>query len=332
MRNKKILFVYIIGITLLLFSICISITYGAKSVSLSHIIDGVIGRNLDEYNVNVVQARIPRTIFGLIAGASLSISGVLMQSITRNPIADPSILGVNTGASLFIVAGIAFFNIQSKLVFIGLSFFGSMLTAILVYRLANLGYGGATPIKLAISGAAVSAALSSIVSLIMMPDSSVMTAFRFWQIGSIGGTTMNDILLILPFSIVAIAISLLISGQLDALILSEDTAKALGLKVNRTKGMAALCGIILCATTTAFAGPISFIGLMIPHLIRSIIGSTHKSLIIASGLYGSSVLIISDVLGRIVGRPGELESGIMTALIDGPVFIYIIRKAKLQSL
>jgi iron complex transport system permease protein len=332
MQNKKLLFVYLIGIILLCISILLSITYGAKSVGISHIIDGVLGRNLDDYNVNVVQARIPRTIFGIIAGASLSISGVLMQSITRNPIADPSILGVNTGASLFIVIGIAFLNIQSKLAFIGLSFFGALLTAVFVYRLASLGYGGATPIKLAISGAAVSTALSSIVSLVMMPDSSVMTAFRFWQIGSIGGVSMEDILLLLPFACLAIATSLLLSGNLDTLVLSEETAKSLGLHVNRTRAIAAFCGVMLCATTTALAGPISFIGLMVPHLIRAIIGSNHKSLIITSGLYGSSVLVISDVLGRILGRPGELESGIMTALIGAPVFVFIIRKAKLQSL
>lgn len=331
MQNKKLL-VYLIGIITLIFAIILSITYGAKSVGLSDITDALLGNNLESYNVNVVQARIPRTVFGILAGASLSIAGVLMQSITRNPIADPSILGVNTGASLFIVIGIAFFNIQSKLAYMGLSFVGALLVAVFVYRLASLGYGGATPIKLAISGAAVSTALSSIVSLVMMPNSSVMTSFRFWQIGSIGGASMDDILLLLPFTLIAIITSLVLSGNLDTLILSEETAKALGLNVNKTRGIAAICGVVLCATTTALAGPISFIGLMVPHLIRAIIGSTHKSLIICSGIYGSSVLIISDVLGRILGTPGELESGIMTALIGAPVFIFIIRKAKLQSL
>lgn len=331
MQNKKLL-VYLIGIITLIFAIILSITYGAKSVGLSDITDALLGNNFESYNVNVVQARIPRTVFGILAGASLSIAGVLMQSITRNPIADPSILGVNTGASLFIVIGIAFFNIQSKLAYMGLSFVGALLVAVFVYRLASLGYGGATPIKLAISGAAVSTALSSIVSLVMMPNSSVMTSFRFWQIGSIGGASMDDILLLLPFTLIAIITSLVLAGNLDTLILSEETAKALGLNVNKTRGIAAICGVVLCATTTALAGPISFIGLMVPHLIRAIIGSTHKSLIICSGIYGSSVLIISDVLGRILGTPGELESGIMTALIGAPVFIFIIRKAKLQSL
>lgn len=332
MNKNKAISITVLGIVILFIAIALSITYGTKSVGLSHVWDAILGRNTDVYEVNIVQTRIPRTIFGIIAGASLSISGVLMQSITRNPIADPSILGVNAGASLFIVAGIAFFNIQSKFSYICLSFVGAMLTALIVYKLASVGYGGPTPIKLAISGSATSIALSSIISLIVMPDSSVMTTYRFWQIGSIGGTNYDDIKLILPITILAIIVSICISGNLNTLLLSEETAIALGLNVNRTRAIAAICGVLLCATTTALAGPISFIGLMVPHFIRMVVGSNHIPLIICSGIYGSSVLIISDVLGRILGRPGELESGIMTALIGAPVFIFIIRKAKVQSL
>jgi len=332
MENKKARKLFLIGIIILILSIIISVSYGTKSVGPADVINAVLGKNTTDYNVNVVQARIPRTIFGIIAGASLSISGVLMQSITRNPIADPSILGVNTGASLFIVIGIAFFNIQSKAAFIGLSFAGALITALFVYKLASLGYGGPSPIKLAISGAATSTALSAFVSMITMPDSSVMTTYRFWQIGSIGGTSYEDIMLILPIFLCAVTTSLLLSDNLNTLLLSEETAHSLGLNINRTKAIAAVCGVLLCGTTTALAGPISFVGLMIPHLIRMIIGSNHVPLIIYSGIYGSSILLISDVLGRILGRPGELESGIMTALIGAPIFVLIIRKAKVQSL
>ncbi|MCR5716223.1 MAG: iron ABC transporter permease [Lachnospiraceae bacterium] len=332
MQNKKTITLTFFGMLLLLIAIVLSVTYGTKSVGLSDIIDAVLSRNTSAYNVNVVRARIPRTLFGLIAGASLGISGLLMQSITKNPIADPSILGVNTGAALFIVTGIAFFHIQSKPAYIGLSFVGAMLTTGFVYKLASLGYGGPSPIKLAISGAATSTALSSIISLIVMPDSSVMTTYRFWQVGSIGGASNEDILWILPFFILALIVSLSLSDQLNTLLLSEETSISLGLHVNRTKALAALCGVILCATTTAMAGPISFVGLMVPHVIRMLIGSNHFPLILLSGIYGSSVLLLSDILGRIFGRPGELESGIMTALIGAPVFILIIRRAKVASL
>lgn len=313
-------------------SVALSVTYGVKSVGLSDIKDAILNINTDSYNVNVVQARIPRTIFGLIAGASLGISGVLMQSITRNPIADPSILGVNTGASLFIVIGIAFFNIQSKLSYIGIAFAGAMITAILVYKLASSGYSGPTPIKLAIAGSATSIALSSIINIVLMPNSSVMTTYRFWQIGSIGGATYEDIALVLPITILSIIISLVNSDNLNILLLSDESAVSLGLDINRTRLIAAFCGVFLCASVTALAGPISFIGLMVPHFIRLIMGSNHVHLILCSGIYGGAVLVLSDILGRILGRPGELESGIMTALLGAPVFIFIIRKAKVQSL
>ena len=330
-NNRKIVFTTILGIALLIIAIAISITYGAKSVGLCDIRDALLGRNTTEYNVNVVQARIPRTYFGIIAGIALSISGALMQSITRNPIADPSILGVNTGASLFIVIGIAYLNITSKLAYMGLAFAGAMLTAILVYQIASMGYGGATPIKLALSGAAVSTALSSFVSAVMMPSSHVMDSFRFWQIGSIGGASFDDIKLILPFVIFGIIASLLLAPGLNTLALGDETACALGLNVNRTRALAAFIGVLLCAVTTALAGPIGFLGLMVPHLVRLLTGPDHRSLIPLSALFGSSILIISDVLGRVFGSPGELESGIMTALIGAPCFIFIIRKAKVQN-
>ncbi len=330
--NKKIILTYSLGIVILALTLLFSITYGVKSVGFSNVIDAFTDSNSSDYNVNIVQARIPRSIFGLIAGAALSISGVLMQSITKNPIADPSILGVNTGASLFIVIGITFFNIQSKLSYIGLSFAGAIIAALFVYKLASAGYGGPTPIKLAIAGAATSTALSSFVSLMVMPNTSVMTTYRFWQIGSIGGASFDDIKLILPFIIVAIIVSLLLSDNLNTLLLSEDAATALGLNVNRTKAIAAVCGVLLCATITALAGPISFVGLMVPHIVRMVIGSNHFNLICCSGIYGGSILLISDILGRLLGRPGELETGIMTAIIGAPIFIIIIRKAKVQSL
>ena len=332
MNSKKVTLAYCLGMVILILSMFIGLTYGVKSVGLSDVIRAFTDSGSTDYNVNIVQARIPRSIFGLLAGAALSISSVLMQSITKNPIADPSILGVNTGASLFIVMGITFFNIQSKLSYIGLAFTGAVLTAFFVYKLASAGYGGPTPIKLAIAGAATSTALSSFVSLVVMPNSNVMTTFRFWQIGSIGGASFEDIILVLPFIVIAIIVSLLLSDNLNTLLLSEDTATALGLNVNRTKAIAAICGVMLCACITALAGPISFVGLMVPHIVRMIVGTSHRVLITCSGIYGGAILLISDVLGRVLGRPGELETGIMTALIGGPVFIYIIRKAKVQSI
>lgn len=332
MKNKNIIYFVILGGILLILASILSITYGVKSVGFRDIIDAFTGADPDSYNANIVRARFPRTVFGILAGAALSVSGVLMQTITRNPIADPSILGVNTGASLFIVLGISLFQIQSKLSYIGLAFVGGMLTAILVYKLASTGYSGATPIKLALSGSAVSTAFSSLVSLFIMPDSNVMTAFRFWQIGSIGGANWEDIAWILPILLIAFLVSLFLSSDLNTLLLSEETATSLGLNVTRTRLVVAFCGVLLSSGVTALAGPISFLGLMVPHLVRLAVGAEMKRLLLLSALLGSSVLLFSDVLGRILGRPGELESGIMTALIGAPCFIWVIRKVKVNSL
>ncbi len=331
-QKRNIKYLAIAGVVLLLLSILLSIAYGAKAVDFQDVILYLMGKHPDSYISNVIKARLPRTFFGILAGMSLSISGLLMQSVTRNPIADPSILGVNTGAALFIVSGISFFHIQSKISYMGFAFIGGIVTAVFVYRLASLGSSGATPIKLAISGAAISTAFSSIISMIVMPDSTVMNTYRFWQIGSIGGTSFGDILLLLPFTAIALIISLLLSTNLDTMLLSEETARSLGLPIRRTRILAAFCGVLLCACTTALAGPISFLGLMIPHFIRALTGANHRVMILLCGIYGSSILILSDVLGRRLGAPGELESGIMTALLGAPVFVYIIRKAKLQSL
>lgn len=325
-------FVYCIMIVLLLICAFLSIACGVKSVGIQSIIGAFITNDASALEVNIVQARIPRTVFGILAGAALGISGLLMQSITRNPIADPSILGVNTGASLFVVCGIAFFHIQSGNQYIWLAFIGAALTAILVYGLASVGTGGATPIRLALAGAAASTALQSLVNTIMLPNTQVMDQFRFWQVGSISGASWQDIRLISPYLVVGFLLAFFMVPSLNTLALGDDVATGLGVNVMMVRGLSALAAVLLCASVTALAGPISFIGLMVPHLICAFVGPDLKKIMPLSAICGACVLLISDVLGRILGRPGELESGIITALIGGPVFIVIIRKVKVRSL
>lgn len=332
MNKKKMYFVYCIMIVLLLICAFLSIACGVKSVGIQSIIGAFIPNDAPALEVNIVQARIPRTVFGILAGAALGISGLLMQSITRNPIADPSILGVNTGASLFVVCGIAFFHIQSGNQYIWLAFIGAALTAILVYGLASVGTGGATPIRLALAGAAASTALQSLVNTIMLPNTQVMDQFRFWQVGSISGASWQDIRLISPYLVVGFLLAFFMVPSLNTLALGDDVATGLGVNVMIVRGLSALAAVLLCASVTALAGPISFIGLMVPHLICAFVGPDLKKIMPLSAICGACVLLISDVLGRILGRPGELESGIITALIGGPVFIVIIRKVKVRSL
>ncbi len=199
MRKSKLSFIFLFLVICLILVSVLSIVYGSKFIHINTLFNAIFTSN-ESFEISVCQARIPRTLFGILAGASLGVSGCLMQSITRNPIADPSILGINTGASLFVVIGIAFFSISSPNQYILLGFAGAILTAVLVYGIASVGASGATPIKLALSGAAASMALMSLVNTIMLPNSQVMDSFHFWQTGSIGGVKWNMIIALLPYN------------------------------------------------------------------------------------------------------------------------------------
>jgi len=309
-----------------------SISLGAKSIAFTKVIDVLLGNDPDSLEATIILQRIPRTVFGILAGGALGISGALMQSITRNPIADPSILGVNTGASLFVVAGIAFFNITVAYQYIWLAIIGAGVTAVFVYSVASMGKDGATPLKLALSGSAVSIVLGSLVSTIMLPNNRVMEAFRFWQVGSIGSATWENIMLISPFLIVGFIISMFISGYLNNLALGDEAATALGTNVVMTRTIGALSSVLLCGATTALAGPIGFVGLIIPHIIRLIFGSEMSKMLPLSFLGSAILMLVSDIIGRVISLPGETEVGIVTAVIGAPVFILAIRKGRVKSL
>lgn len=331
MRKQNVYFLFVILSLCLIIVSVLSILYGSKSVDMEILFDALF-TNKESFSISVVQARIPRTLFGILAGASLGVSGCLMQSITRNPIADPSIIGINTGASLFVVVGIAFFSISSPSQYIWLGFTGAMLTAILVYGIASVGQSGATPIKLALAGAATSMALMSLVNTIMLPNSQVMDSFRFWQTGSIGGAKWNMILVLLPYFILGLLLSFYLSSSLNTLALGDELATSLGINSKKVRAMAAFAGVLLCGATTALAGPIAFVGLMVPHIMRLLIGSNMHYLLPLSALGGSILLLGADIIGRVIASPAELEVGIITAILGAPVFIYIVRKVKIRSL
>ena len=332
MRKKNFALSMVLCLALLFIIAIFSISFGAKQIAFSKVIDVLLGKDSDSIEATVILQRVPRTVFGILAGGALGISGALMQSITRNPIADPSILGVNTGASLFVVAGIAFLNITAAYQYIWLAIIGAGLTAFFVYAVASIGKDGATPLKLALSGAAVSIVLGSLVSTIMLPDNRVLQAFRFWQIGSIGSATWDNISLISPFLIIGFIISMFISGYLNNLALGDEAATALGTNVVITRSVGALASVLLCGATTALAGPIGFVGLIIPHLVRLIYGSEMGKILPLSFLGSGILLLLSDVIGRIIGSPGETEVGIITAVLGAPVFIFAIRKGRVKSL
>ena len=332
MRKKNFLLAMVLCMALLFIFAVFSISFGAKQIAFSKVIDVILGKDVDSIEATIIQQRTPRNVFGILPGGALGISGALMQSITRNPIAGPSILGVNTGASLFVVAGIAFLNITAAYQYIWLAIIGAGITAFFVYSVASIGKDGATPLKLALSGAAVSIVLGALVSTIMLPDDRVLQAFRFWQVGSIGSATWDNISLISPFLIMGFIISMLISRYLNNLALGDEAATALGTNVVITRSVGALASVLLCGATTALAGPIGFVGLIVPHLIRLIYGSEMEKILPLSFLGSGILLLVSDLIGRIIGSPGETEVGIITAVLGAPVFIFAIRKGRVKSL
>lgn len=332
MKSTKFIGTILICVIGLSLCILLSLTLGARVIPLNETIDAILTNQRETVNQVVIFERIPRTVFGIVAGMALGVSGAIMQAITRNPIADPSILGVNTGASLAVVIGIAFFSIDSYSSYIWFAIGGAAITAMMVYSIGSLGSGGPTPIKLALAGAATSAALSSLVSAVMLPRVEVMNLFRFWQVGSISGATWDSISTVAPFLIIGLGVSFALAPALDILALGEDLASGLGIKTNTIRMVGAAGGVLLTGATTAIAGPIGFVGLMVPHIVRLAVGSSLKMVLPLSAIGGAILLLGSDVLGRVIGRPSELEAGIITAFIGAPILIIIARKAKVKFL
>ncbi|MEC9051897.1 MAG: iron ABC transporter permease, partial [Actinomycetota bacterium] len=279
-----------------------------------------------------VAKRVPRTLLAMLVGAALAVSGAVMQGVTRNPLADPGILGVTTGAALFVVAGIAFFGLASPTSYIWVAIAGAALAASFVYAVGSLGRGGATPLKLALAGAASSAAFTSLISAILLPRIDVMDSFRFWQIGGVGGAQTEKTLQVLPFLAVGALLSLATARGLNSLALGDDLARGLGEHVGRTRLLAAVGAVTLAGAATAIAGPIGFVGLAVPHLCRLLVGVDHRWLLPFSAVMGAALLTTADVVGRLVARPAEVDVGIVTALLGAPVFIAIVRRQKVRAL
>jgi iron complex transport system permease protein len=255
-----------------------------------------------------------------------------MQGVTRNPLADPGILGVNMGASLAIVVGIAFFGLTAASSYIWVAIAGAGCTAVFVYAIASLGSGGATPIKLALAGTATAAALVSFITAVTLPRNDIIENVRSWQIGGVGGATMESFFTVAPFLIAGSVVCFLCAGKLNMLALGDDLAAGLGERVAVARGISTLGAVVLCGASTAITGPIGFVGLVVPHACRLLAGVDHRWLLPFSAVAGAVLLTAADVLGRIVARPAELDVAIITAFIGAPFFIYIVRKQKMRAL
>lgn len=322
----------LVGLLIALAIACVaSVMFGVRSISVEDAI-AAIGGATETADQAAAAARMPRTVLALAVGAALAMSGTTLQGVTRNPLADPGIFGVLSGASLAVVTGIAFFGLSRPIPTMIAAMFGSLAAAVFVYFVGSLGRGGATPLKLALSGAATAAASSSLVSAILLPRADVMDQFRFWQIGSVGGAQWHEIVLALPLLALGLLVVLGCAPGLNALALGDDVATGLGIKVMTTRLVATLGAVMLCGTATALAGPIAFVGLIVPHLIRLLCGTDHRWLMPLTGLAGALLLTVADTVGRVVTRPSELAVGILVPLIGAPMFIWIVRNTKVREL
>lgn len=329
MKRKRYLLILLLLLLLLLVVSIVSISWGSKAIPTFSIIESLLNPS-DSYVDSIVAKRLTRTLFGIIAGAALAVSGCLMQAITRNPIADAGILGINNGASLFVIIGITYFKISQANQFIYLGFMGALVTAIFVYRIASNGSLDVNPIKLTIAGAATSIALSSLVNVIMLPNVQMLDSFRFWQMGSIASASMQSLINLLPYFIIGLVMALILAGNLNNLALGDELAIGLGTNVRIVKVLATIAAVLLCGVTTAIAGPIGFVGLMVGHLVKLAVGNNMYLLLPFSAISGSLLLLIGDIIGRIVISPSEIEVGIIMAIIGAPIYIMMIRKAQVK--
>lgn len=319
----------LLGVLVLL--VIASITIGSRNVDWADIV-AALGGATDNIGQGAIAKRIPRTVLALLVGAALGLAGAVMQGVTRNPLADPGILGVNMGASLAVVIGMAWFGLWTQTSMIWVAIIGAAAAAVFVYTIGSLGRGGATPLKLALAGAATSAALASFVTAVILPRGDIAGSVRSWQIGGVGGANYDAISQALPFFVVGFAICLLSARSLNSLALGDDMAAGLGEHVVLARGISSLGAVLLCGAATAIAGPIAFVGLVVPHLCRLLIGIDNRWLLPFSALVGAGLLTAADVVGRIVARPAEIDVGIITALIGAPFFVYIVRRQKLREL
>ncbi|ONI80843.1 ABC transporter permease [Saccharothrix sp. ALI-22-I] len=312
--------------------VLLSLWIGTKSIPFTDTFSLLLADDGTGDAAIVRDVRVPRAALGLLVGTALGLSGAVMQALTRNPLADPGLLGVNMGAAAAIVSAIAFFGITSPTGYVWFALAGAAGTATVVYVLGAAGRGTPTPDRLVLSGAALTAVLFAYVSAILLLFTHTFDSFRFWNVGSLAGRDFQLIGQISPFVLPGILIAFLLARNLNVLALGDHTGKALGANVNRTRAFGVLSVTLMAGAATAAAGPISFVGLTVPHVARMIGGSDQRWVLAFSAVLSPILLLGSDIVGRVIIAPQEMEVGIITAFIGAPVFIALCRRRKLATL
>ncbi|PWV70305.1 iron complex transport system permease protein [Nocardia neocaledoniensis] len=309
----------------LLFGVCVaSLAIGAKSIPMGEVVAALFGRGDGSVRVIIGDWRLSRTVVGLVCGVALGAAGVVIGALTRNPIADPGLLGVNAGAALGVVVGLSLTGGLGVTGYTWFAFAGAGAAAIVVYLLSMIGQATASPLRLALSGVALAAVLSGVTQLLVFMDEDVLDSFRFWRIGSLAARDLADIVPLLPYVIGAALLALLLCRALNALSLGDRTAAALGVNLGRVRFLGFVVVTVLCGAATALAGPIAFVGLLVYHIARYLVGADYRLLVPLSMLLAPVLLLAADVLGRIVAGGEPVPVGVMTAFLGSPALIALI--------
>jgi iron complex transport system permease protein len=310
----------------------LSLRIGSIGVSTREVWDALFAYNAGSYDQTVIRTlRLPRTIIALGVGAGLAVAGATMQAVTRNPLASPSILGVSSGAAFAIVTAIYFIGITSPLGYIWFAFAGAIAASGLVFLIGAAGRGGASPMKLALAGVVVSASLSAWTRALLLLDEQTLDIARFWFAGSVAGRSLETFWIVSPFLLGGAGATLFMGHQLNVLSMGDDTARALGMRAGRTRLLCSLLVVLITGAAVSAAGPIAFVGLATPHIVRAVVGHDYRWVLPYSLLGGAILLTGADILGRVIARPGEVQVGVVTALAGAPFLIGLARRRNVAN-
>jgi iron complex transport system permease protein len=321
----------VLALAVLALAALLSLAVGARSIPASEVAHALLHGGSSQDAAIVRSIRVPRTLLGIVVGAAIGLAGALMQALTRNPLADPGLLGVNAGAAAAVVIGLAL-GVVGAAGSVWFAFAGAGLAAVAVYTIGSAGRGGANPVRLALAGTAVSAALTAVIYGVALSDPRLLQQFNFWSVGALGGRGRTQLDAIVPFVAVGAVLALALARPLNALALGDDPARALGARVGRTRIAGAVSITLLCGAATAAAGPMYFLGLTVPHAGRALCGPDQRWVLAYSAVLGAAVLLLADVIGRVLVRPSELQAGVVVAVIGAPVFIALVRGKRIPAL
>jgi iron complex transport system permease protein len=310
----------------------LSVVVGSRDLPLSTVWNALTGADTGRDAQVVTTLRIPRTVMGLLVGAALGVAGALIQAVTRNPLADPGILGVNAGSAFAVAMGVGVLAVTAPSGYVWFAFGGALVTTVVVYLIGSIGRGSVSPAQLTLAGVALGAVLSGITSALLLADQETFSVIRAWEAGSFADRGADVIGATAPFLVVGLVIALALGPALNAVALGDDLAHALGAKVLRTRVLSLLAITLLAGSATAMAGPVAFVGLMIPHIARWIVGPDQRWIIAYSVLLAPVLTVAADVLGRVILPTGEMQVGIVTAFLGAPVLVLLVRRQRVSGL